>query len=97
MCYKFKIEESRDSELDVVVCVSSFVNFNSIIVNLFTLRIVRLNPPQVFYLETVGFISFPGSSYYCLLYFSVLRGSLDSASAFSEARFVFFFFLAVVI
>ena len=33
---------------------------------LFTLRIVRLNPPQVFY-----WFSFLGSSYYFVIYFSV--------------------------
>ena len=31
-----------------------------------------LNPSQVFYLETVGFIGFLGSSYRCLLYFSAI-------------------------
>ena len=41
-------------------------NFNSFIVDLlFTLRIVRLNLPQVFY--RFGFL---GPSYHCVLYFS---------------------------
>ena len=66
MFNKFKIEEFLESKLHVVVLVSSsrsnfrFFNFHSIIVDLFTLRIAKLNPPQVFYLETVGFIGFPG-------------------------------------
>ena len=34
---------------------------------LFTLRIVRLNPPQVFYR-----FGFPGSSYRFVIYFSVV-------------------------
>ena len=75
MFSKFKREESVESKLHVVVLVSStrgsgfklIVNFHSIIVDLFTLRIVKLNPPQVFYLKTVGFISFLESSYYYLL------------------------------
>ena len=41
-------------------------NFNFIIVDLlFTLRIARLNLPQVFY-----WFAFPGPSYHCVLYFS---------------------------
>ena len=42
----------------------SIVNFYCIILNLFILRIVRLNPPQVFYHENVGFFGFFGSLYY---------------------------------
>ena len=41
-------------------------NFNSFIVDLlFTLRIAKLNLPQVFYRY-----DFPGPSYHCVLYFS---------------------------
>ena len=87
MFSKSKIEESMDSELHIVVLVSStwvaldlgfksIVIFHSIIVDMFTLKIVRLNPPQVFYLKTVSFIGFPRSSYCCLLYISTLSNMI---------------------
>ena len=47
-------------------CKSYCMNFDSFLVDLlFTLRIVRLNPLQVFY-----WYSFSGLSYHCVIYFS---------------------------
>ena len=68
---KFKIEESMELEPPVVVLVSStkvvldlgfksIVNFQSIIVDLFTLRIVRLNLPHVFTLKWLVSLVFLG-------------------------------------
>ena len=44
----------------MVVLVSFIVIFHSIIVDLFTLRIVRLNPPQVFTLKWLVLLVFLG-------------------------------------
>jgi len=38
--------------------------------------IVRLNLSLVFYLESIGFIGFPESSYRCLIYFSTLSNMI---------------------
>ena len=52
---KLLLEVAIDLGLNLIVKISIIF-----LVDLFTLRIARSNPPQVFYLENVHFIGFPG-------------------------------------
>ena len=62
-CYWWVAIRSRASGLYVLLYELQFF----LVDLLFTLRIVRLNPPHVFYL-----FGFPGLSYCCVFYFPLL-------------------------